>query len=78
MKGGEVPSQISHKVSCIMVQMRMLKLGILDTSNHLILLPGEVTLKSRTTVIVLANTMETVTVNTMTTFGEMWSAGGCR
>ena len=41
-----------------------MKLGTLDISNHFILLPGEVTLKARTTVTVLAKMVERETVNT--------------
>ena len=43
--------------------MGMMYVGILDTSNPLILLPGTVILKARTTVIVLAKTVDTDTVN---------------
>lgn len=54
--------------------MGTMKLGARVTNNHLILLLGAVTLKARTTVIVLAKTVETATVSTI----QMWSAVGCK
>jgi hypothetical protein len=41
----------------------MMKLGMRDNSNCFTFLPEEVTMKARTTVIVLAKTVETATVN---------------
>jgi hypothetical protein len=64
IKGGEVASQIPQKISWIRVQMGMTEFTAPDTSNHLIVLPGFIILKDRITVIVLAKTVETATVNT--------------
>ena len=58
MKGGEVTTQIPQIISCISVQMGMMKLGALDTINHLTILAGTVALNAITTVIALANTGE--------------------
>ena len=62
IKGGDVTNQIPQKTSWIKVQMGMTKLGAPDASIPLILLPGVVSLKAMTTVIVLANTVEIATV----------------
>ena len=43
--------------------MGMMKLGALDTINHLTILAGTVALNAITTVIALANTVERATVN---------------
>ena len=64
MKGGEVPSQILQRLSWIKEQMGMMKLGAPDTNHWHILLPGVLTWKATTTVIVLAKTLETATVKT--------------
>ena len=45
--------------------MGIMQLGVPDTRKFLNLLPGSVTLKARTTVTVLARTVETATVNTI-------------
>ena len=45
------------------IHMGMMKLGALDNINNLIILPGSVLLKARTTVRVLAKTVESATVN---------------
>lgn len=45
--------------------MGMTELGAPDTNHCLILFPGAVALKARTTVMVLAKTVDTATVNTM-------------
>ena len=63
MKGGAVTSQIPQIMSWISVQMGMMKLGALDTINHLTILAGTVALNAITTVIALANTVERATVN---------------
>lgn len=47
-----------------MEQIGMTELEALDISNCLIVLPGFITLKARITIIVLASTVETATVNT--------------
>ena len=43
--------------------MGMMKLGALDTINHLTILAGTMALNAITTVIALANTVERATVN---------------
>ena len=47
--------------------MGMMKLGALDTINHLTILAGTVALNAITTVIALANTVERATVNKIPT-----------
>jgi hypothetical protein len=67
-------SQIPQIVIWIRVQTGMMRLDARDISNCLTLLPEEVTMKARTTVIVLANTVEIATVNTTPNV----FCGGCR
>ena len=62
IKGGDVTNQIPQRTIWIRVQMGMAKLGAPATNIPLILLPGVVSLKAMTTVIVLANTVEMATV----------------
>jgi hypothetical protein len=62
IKGGDFTNQIPERTSWIRVQMGMAKLGAPDANIPLILLPGVVSLKAKTTVIVLANTVEIATV----------------
>jgi hypothetical protein len=61
IKGGDVTNQIPQKTSWIKVQMGITKLGAPDASIPLILLPGVVSLKAMSRVIVLANTVEIAT-----------------
>jgi hypothetical protein len=61
------PHPDSTEMSWMRVQMGMMELGAPDSSNCLILLPRTVILKARTTATVLANTVETATVNTTPT-----------
>lgn len=65
-KGGDVPNQIPQRIICIIVQMGMLNFDAPDLLSPLILLPCVVTLKARTTVMVLAQTVDTATMNTTT------------
>jgi hypothetical protein len=58
MKGREVIHHIPQRTSWISVQMGMMKLGAFVTINHLIILAGTVILNAITTVIALANTVE--------------------
>lgn len=46
--------------------MGMMNFGAPDLHNPLILLPGVVILKARTTVMILAKTVDTNTINTST------------
>ena len=62
IKGGHVTNLIPYRTTWIRVQMGMSKLGNPDARIPLILLPGVVSLKTMTTVTVLANTVETHTV----------------
>lgn len=62
IKGGDVANQIPQRTSWIRVQMGMTNLGAPDASIPLILLPGVVSLKVMSTVIVLANSVEMATV----------------
>ena len=64
MKGGEVPSQTPQRFSWIKEQMGMTKLGAPDNNHCRILSSGAVTLKTTTTVMVLAKTVEIATVKT--------------
>jgi hypothetical protein len=54
------------------MKMGMMKLGAPTNRHLLILLPGEVILKARTTVTVFVKTMKTATQL------QMWFAAGCR
>lgn len=65
MKGGDVASQIPQRTSWIRVQRGIIKLGAPDININLILLLGVVILKARTTVIVLAKTVDNATVKKM-------------
>ena len=56
-------SQIPQSTRWMRIHMGMMKLGALDNINHLSTLPGNVILKARTTVRVLAKTVESATVN---------------
>jgi hypothetical protein len=62
IKGGDVTNQIPQRTSWTRVQIGMTKLGAPDASIPLILLPGVVSLKVMSTVIVLANSVETAIV----------------
>lgn len=62
INGGDVTNQIPQRTSWIRVQMGMSKLVAPFIIILLILLPGVVSLKAVTTVIVLANTVEIATV----------------
>jgi hypothetical protein len=57
MNGGEVVIHIPQIRSWIRVQIGMMYLGPHDITSHLTILPGKLTLKARTTVIALANTV---------------------
>jgi hypothetical protein len=61
IKGGDVTNQILLRTIWIRVQMGMTKLGA-PVTNIPLILPGVVSLKAMTTVIVLANTVEMATV----------------
>ena len=62
IKGGDTASQIPQRTSWSRVQRGMTKLGAPDINIDLILLLGVVILKARTTVIVLAKTVDKATV----------------
>ena len=64
MKGGEVPNQVPQITTWIREQMGMTELKAPDSSRYLIVLPGFTALNAKITVMVLAKTVETVTVNT--------------
>lgn len=64
VKRGRIPDQTAQKVTWVNKQMGMMKLYAPDSNHCLVFHPGVVTLKARTTVMVLAKKAETVLIKT--------------